>query len=117
METNALPSKLRMSARIMPGCVFASLGAVNALNTVGAPLVHFLLRHLRGDWGSLTDEDWQRNEQAALGATYLQSSYRLSNGQKIWMHTTRDRSATFVMLPTEFLCLEPSLRGALLARL
>ena len=117
MTTRTQPTKLRMPARITPGCVFVSVGAINALDTVRAPVVHFLIRHMRGDWGGLTDEDWQRNEQAVTGETYLLSSYRLSNGQKLWLHTTRDRSATFVMLPAEFFQLEPLLTDVLLARL
>ncbi|WP_244116160.1 hypothetical protein [Burkholderia gladioli] len=45
---------------------------------------------------------------------YLLSSYILSSGQEIWMHTTRERSATFVLLPAEVFRLERSLYNALL---
>ena len=100
----------------MPGCVFVSSGALDALNAVHVPLVHFLIRHIRGDWGRLSDEDWQRNEYAVVTGDYLLSSYILSSGQKIWMHTTCERSATFVLLPAEAFRLERSLRDALLGR-
>lgn len=104
-----------MSTRVSPGCVFVSLGALDALNAVHAPLAHLLIRHMRGDWGRLTDEDWQRNEHALTTENYLLSSYILSSGQKIWMLTTREWSATFVLLPTEEFKLGPSLRSALRA--
>lgn len=109
-------SKLRVGARIPLGYVFVSLGAVDALNAVHVPFVHFLIRHMRGDWGGLSDEDWQRNEYALVTGDYLLSSYLLSTGQKIWMHTTCGRSATFVLLPAEAFRLERSLRDALLGR-
>ncbi len=100
----------------MPGCVFVSSGALDALNAVHVPLVHFPIRHMRGDWGRLSDEDWQRNERALVTGNYLLSSYILSNGQKIWIHTTCERSATFILLPAEAFPLERSLRNALLGR-
>ncbi|WP_284897990.1 MULTISPECIES: hypothetical protein [Burkholderia] len=116
MPDRSLPSKLRVAARVSPGCVFVSLGARAALDAVRVPLVHLLIRHMYGDWGRLTDEDWQRNERALLNEDYLLSSYVLSNGQKIWMHTMHKRSATFVLLPAEDFRLERSLSDALLGR-
>ncbi|MCS6500741.1 hypothetical protein NYD60_12015 [Burkholderia thailandensis] len=109
-------SKLRMGTRVTLGCVLVSSGALDALNAVHVPLVHFLIRHMRGDWGRLSDEDWQRNERALVTGNYLLSSYILSNGQKIWIHTTCERSATFILLPAEAFRLERSLRNALLGR-
>lgn len=116
MMDRSLPTRLRSEVRVSLGCVFISAGAVDALQAVDVPLVHFLIRHLRGDWGRLTDEDWQRNERVLQTGDYLLSSYILSNSQKIWMHTTCERSATFVLLPAEEFRLEPSLRDALLGR-
>lgn len=116
MANRRLPSKLRMGTRVSLGSVFVSSGTLDALNDVRVPLVHFLIRHMRGDWGRLTDEDWQRNESVLVTGDYLQSSYVLSTGQKMWMHTTRERSATFVLLPAEAFRLERSLRDALLGR-
>ncbi|MBT1536040.1 hypothetical protein B7R78_0002410 [Ralstonia solanacearum] len=116
MADRLLPSKLRMGTRVTLGCVFISSGAIDALNAAHAPLVHFLIRHMRGDWGRLSDEDWKRNEYALVTGDYLLSSYILSSGQKIWMHSTRERSATFVVLPAEAFQLERSLCDALLGR-
>jgi hypothetical protein len=116
MESRLLPSRLRLGTRVVPGCVFVSSGAFDALNAVHVPIVHFLIRHMRGDWGRLSDEDWQRNERALVTGDYLLSSYILSSGQKIWLHTTSERSATFVLLPAEAFRLERSLYNALLGR-
>ncbi|KOE25248.1 MULTISPECIES: hypothetical protein [Burkholderia cepacia complex] len=116
MPDRSPPSRLRAAVRFSPGCVFVSLGARAALDAVRVPVVHFLIRHMRGDWGRLTDEDWQRNERALKTGDYLLSSYILSSGQKIWIHTMHKRSATFVLLPSEAFRFESSLRNALLGR-
>ncbi|WP_322090125.1 hypothetical protein [Burkholderia cenocepacia] len=116
MPDRSLPSKLRVAARVSPGCVFVSLGARAALDAIRVPLIHLLIRHMYGDWGRLTDGDWQRNERALMNEDYLLSSYVLSNGQKIWMHTMHKRSATFVLLPSEAFRFESPLRNALLGR-
>ena len=116
MPDRLLPTKLRAAVRFSPGCVFVSFGAHAALEAVQVPIIHFLIRHMRGDWGRLTDEDWQRNERALLNEDYLLASYVLSSGQKIWVHTMHKRSATFVLLPAEDFRLERSLSEALLGR-
>jgi hypothetical protein len=38
-------------ARFHPGQVVATPGALLALDETGENAVHFLARHLRGDWG------------------------------------------------------------------
>lgn len=116
MPDRSLPSRLRAAVRFSPGCVFVSLGAHAALGVVQIPIVRFLNRHMRGDWGRLTDEDWQRNEHALVTEDFLLSSYILSSGQKIWIQTMHKRSATFVSLPAEAFRLESLLRNALLGR-
>lgn len=116
MTDRSLPTRLRSEVRVSLGCVLVSAGALDALHAVDIPLAHFLIRHLRGDWGRLTDEDWHRNDRALEIGDYLLSSYILSNGRKIWMHTTCERSATFVLLPVEKFQLESSIRDALLGR-
>lgn len=101
MTNPFLPSKLRAPTRVTPGCVFVSLEALKALNAVQVPLTHLLMRHMKGDWGQVSDEDWQRNERALDTGHFLLSSYVLSSGQKVWLHTTGARSATFALLPAE----------------
>ncbi|MGE8364247.1 MAG: hypothetical protein ACN6OP_21265 [Pseudomonadales bacterium] len=101
MTNRLLPSKLRTSTRVTLGCVFVSLEALKALNAGQAPLTHLLMRHRQGDWGQISDEDWRRNDRALDTGHFLLSSYVLSSGQKIWVHTTGERSATFALLPAE----------------
>lgn len=107
MTNRLLPSKLRTPTRVTLGCVFVSLEVLKALNAGRASLTHLLMRHMKGDWGQVSDEDWQRNERALDTGHFLLSSYVLSSGQKIWVHTTGTRAATFVLLPAESGQLKP----------
>ena len=107
MTSRLLPSKLRTRPRVALGCVFVSFQALKALGSEQAPLTQVLVRHMQGDWGLVTDEDWQRNERALESGDFLLSSYMLSSGQKLWVHTNSTRSATFVLLPAESWQLQP----------
>ena len=63
----------------------------------------FLRRHLRGDWGDLDESDRRQNDAALKsGEDRLLSSYSLKPGLKLWIITEWDRSATTLMLPSEY---------------
>ena len=62
----------------------------------------FLDRHVKGDWGELDEEDRQANDDALIDGSRILSSYRLSNGTKIWIITEWDRSATTCLLPEDY---------------
>jgi hypothetical protein len=62
----------------------------------------FLFRHLDGDWGDLSPEDIAENELSLQHGWRLLSSYRLSDGTKVWIITEADRSATTFLLPDEY---------------
>ena len=89
--------------RFRPGQVVMTLG-VNELVRQG--LIHpvsFLRRHLRGDWGDLSENDRRQNNTALKsGEDRLFSSYRVSSGLKLWIITEWDRSVTTLLLPDEY---------------
>ena len=64
-------------------------------------------RHINGDWGDLTDEDREMNDESlryeAEGKMgwRLMSSYSLDDF-KIWIITEADRSSTTILLPSEY---------------
>lgn len=101
MTSRLLPSKLRAPARVMLGCVFVSLDALKGLMAERVPLTYLLMRHMQGDWGLVSDEDWQRNERALETGHFLLSGYVLPSGQRIWLYTTGTRSASFALFPAE----------------
>lgn len=77
-------------------------GAIEAFDKTGEIPMHFLKRHLRGDWGDLDQEDKQRNDQALIDGSRLLSVYHLSYNTKIWIITEWDRSYTTILLPSEY---------------
>ena len=61
-----------------------------------------LRRHASGDWGDVCLEDRDANEQALLDEVRILSVFRLAEGVKVWVITEADRSATTVLLPSEY---------------
>lgn len=61
-----------------------------------------LTRHAAGDWGDdLCQEDKQENKRALEHGSRLFSAYHFQ-GQKIYIITESDRSATTVLFPSEY---------------
>ena len=81
------------------GQLVATPGALDALAKAGQPPLPFIIRHLRGDWGEICKDDWQQNDEAVEDGDRILSSYRTSLGEKIWIITESDRSATTLLLP------------------
>ena len=84
------------------GHVVATPGALEALHEAGQEAQEFLFRHVRGDWGELTDDDWKENNFSVTRALRLLSAYALSTGATLWILTEADRSATTLLLPCEY---------------
>lgn len=61
-----------------------------------------LARHVSGDWGQLDAEDQAANEQALAYGTRILSAYDLATGERVWIITEADRSATTLLLPSEY---------------
>lgn len=73
------------------------------LKTVpGVELTNALTRHLRGDWGDVSDENRASNDRAVKGGDRIFSVYHSEGGVKFWIITERDRSATTILLPNEY---------------
>lgn len=84
------------------GQVVATPGALEALAEAGQTPNEFITRHVTGEWGDLVAEDIQENEYALKHVLRIFSSYRLSTGAKLWVITEADRSATTLLLPSEY---------------
>lgn len=61
-----------------------------------------LIRHVKGDWGDVSDRDRELNEKGMLYELRLFSIYHASNGKKFWIITEYDRSHTTILLPDEY---------------
>jgi len=96
MSAGQVPAKFPL------GQVVATPGALAALQATGQNPVPFLQRHAQGDWGELAADDVQENEFALTYGLRLLSAYSLKDGTRIWIITEADRSATTILLPSEY---------------
>ena len=88
--------------RFRLGQIVATPGALRALQESGQDPVHLLARHVTGDWGELDEHDRRENELSVQHGLRLLSAYTLSTGTRIWIITEADRSATTLLLPSEY---------------
>jgi hypothetical protein len=85
-----------------PGSIVATPGAIEAMENNNVLSLDLLSRHLCGDWGVLPKEDVKANKDALKYGDRILSSYPLKDGERIWIITEADRSATTFLLPTEY---------------
>lgn len=64
--------------------------------------VELLIRHSKGDWGDLCEEDKQENEDALVCGNRIFNSYKIDEDTKVWLITEWDRSYTTILLPDEY---------------
>ena len=89
-------------ARFELGRMVATPGAIEALAEAGQDAIEFIYRHSRGDWGDLSEEDQRENEFSVNRELRIFSAYHTAKGEKLWIITEADRSATTVLLPSEY---------------
>jgi hypothetical protein len=61
-----------------------------------------LRRHVSGDWGELDEHDREENELSLREGYRLLSVYYSAGGNKFWIITEADRSATTVLMPDDY---------------
>lgn len=61
-----------------------------------------LARHVVGDWGEVCPEDNAENELSLREGFRLLSVYRSVVGERFWIITEADRSATTVLMPEDY---------------
>jgi hypothetical protein len=67
-----------------------------------ADVLGALKRHAEGDWGDVCDEDRQENDLSLREGFRLLSVYHSGSGEKFWIITEADRSATTVLMPEDY---------------
>ena len=102
MRPNHTTNKQSTITRFALGQTFITPGAEEALQIAGQTATEFLRRHMSGDWGELSDEDVKENEFSLRQGLRLLSAYQTGKGQKLWIITEADRSATTILLPSEY---------------
>jgi hypothetical protein len=88
------------------GQIIATPAALKAIEDSGEEAGDFLNRHAFGDWGSLFDEERERNNLAVQTGGQIVSEFRTGNGVKIRVITAAAdavgrRLTTTILLPGE----------------
>ena len=83
------------------GTIYVTIGVRESINNETHRVTPLIERHLNQDWGDVCEEDKQSNNQALIHGGRLLSSYKLGE-ETIWIITEADRSATTILLPSEY---------------
>lgn len=94
------PRHVPAGGRFSLGRTVATRGALAELSADDILLA--FIRHSAGDWGDLDAEDKALNDKALVGEGRLFSAYHSTTGTKFYIITEWDRSATTVLLPSEY---------------
>ncbi|MCC3380556.1 hypothetical protein ACFQY3_24655 [Paenibacillus farraposensis] len=79
------------------------VGTPGCLQAVSDDEILLALRwHISGNWGEISEEDKESNEQALKDGGRLLSAYRAASGVRFWIITEADRSVTTLLLPEEY---------------
>nr|WP_249181663.1 hypothetical protein [Burkholderia vietnamiensis] len=97
-----MPSTVHAGPRFKLGRIFATPAALEAIADAHVSIIDLLIRHMRGDWGDLSESDRQQNELSIDAGLRLLSSYVLPGGQTVWVITEWDRSSTTFLLPGDY---------------
>lgn len=91
------------------GQIVATPGAIEALERAKQTPWSLLFRHVAGDWGNLSEDDRQLNNEALKDGSRILSAYILNDEAKtkIWCITEAEndhgnRAATTILLPDEY---------------
>lgn len=96
-----METAIDINPRFSLGRLFFSSGVIDTLSE--EEIFEGLSRHLSGDWGDVSGEQWARNERAVHEGSRLCSAYRSEeSGKRFWIMTEHDRSETAVFLPNEY---------------
>lgn len=84
------------------GRLYLTQGAIEALEDASQSPQEFISRHARLERGELCDEDHRENQFSVDKPLRIFSAFKTANGIKIWIISEADRSATTILLPSEY---------------
>jgi hypothetical protein len=96
-------STVRQEKPLFPlGATLATPAALNVLEKAEISAGSLFDRHICGDWGDLDQNDKNSNDDALKSGASVFSSYDLPTKATVWIITEADRSATTILLPSEY---------------
>ncbi len=86
---------------LTPGRVVITRNASQYCEENGINAVEFLRRHVSGDWGTLAEEDTERNRASLKTKGMIMSSYKIGP-DKLWIITDPGWKTTTILLPDDY---------------
>jgi hypothetical protein len=83
------------------GRIVATPAVLSHLDQHSINAADYLSRHVRGDWGTVPPEDAAENILSVQQGFRILSSYDIA-GERVWIITEADRSATTLLFPSEY---------------
>lgn len=83
------------------GRILATPGALALAEAHAVVLLPLLIRHRSGDWDDVCAHDARANREALDTGVRILSAYDTAAG-RLWIITEADRSATTILLPSEY---------------
>jgi hypothetical protein len=102
MQPHSNNNQEAILARFALGQTVITPGAEEALQIAGQTAIEFLRRHMSCDWGELSEHDIKENELSLEQGFRLLNRYQTTQGERLWIITEADRSATTILLPIEY---------------
>lgn len=97
-ESNTTPQPVRFDL----GHLFMTNGAIETLEEAGQLPQEFISRHARLEQGELCDADHKENLFSIDKPLRIFSAFKTAQDMKLWIITEADRSATTILLPSEY---------------
>lgn len=115
-KVDTLTAHAHLNPKFSPGQLLITPGALALLEEFHVSPLDLLSRHMYdGDWGDVSPSDGQLNDDALISGGRILSSYclgqnapiwplahRFGENGRIWLITEADRSATTILLPSEY---------------
>lgn len=102
VSTATDPNSTPAPVRFQLGQLYATHGALEALEDAGQSPEDFISRHARLEQGELCNADHRENLFSVDKPLRIFSAYKTAQGVKVWVITEADRSATTILLPSEY---------------
>lgn len=102
LNTPAKAETTAGAARFPLGHLYLTQGAIEALEDAGQSAQDFISRHARLEQGELCDDDHRENLFSLDKPLRIFSAFKTMRGEKLWVITEADRSATTILLPSEY---------------
>lgn len=94
--------KVNLGRTLSTTALLMAIQEAHEVTDVDPILFPLFQRHSNGDWGELSDDDRQLNEDALLHKDRVMSVYETKMGVTVWIITDPDWEITTALLPSDY---------------